>query len=270
MTESNSLSQAGWVADSGARSGRCRNDIYCLLANESPVLTIQQNARFVCPECFKPLIEVADPAEHRAIWRNARVIIGGGLAVAALCMLAARPVYVGRHKVSVFVVMSPPQNRATAESIAIPSSTSEIPLAGRKLASQQITLYRTLALMSPALALPDLAAWQTNRIALPRAPGFSKLNRGFSAVPIAGGEPPFPDSAESEGVRGLVRVTCSIQTNGTPVDCETNAVTGGYRFRNAIMSWLRSGAVRFAPILRHGQAVAEVHSWDIEFSPDQL
>lgn len=268
MTETNSLSQTGRLAGRGAKWGRCRNDIYCVQANESGALRIKRDQRFVCPECFKPLQEVPDPAWHLTSWRNACLMIGGGLAVTACYLLVARPVVLARHTVSVFVVMPEARNPATTQSIAIPVQTAEIPLTPRKLASQQIMAYRKLAPMSHAVAFINPVPRQPTPITSPHTLSSSLQNRDFSAAPVAGGEPAFPESAESQGVLGLVRVTCRIETNGTPANCEANAVRGGHSFSNAILLWLKSKPVRFAPILRHGQPVAEVHSWDIEFSPD--
>jgi hypothetical protein len=268
MTEAKSLSQVGWIADHGARSGRCRNDIYCLLANETRVLKISQGERFVCPECLKPLKEVPDLVESQSHVRNAWLMVGGGLAVTAFCLLVVHPVFSARHAVSVFVVLPSAQDPANSVSIAIPSQTAEIPLAARTLASPQNIAYRTVAPVSLAVALPNPAARRSNPNASPRALVSSTQNRNFSATPIAGGEPAFPESAESQRIGGLVRVTCRIETNGTPSACEADAVRGGHSFRNAIVSWLKSGSVRFSPILRHGQPVAEVQSWDIAFSPD--
>jgi hypothetical protein len=45
------------------------------------------------------------------------------------------------------------------------------------------------------------------------------------------------------------------------------ASQGGVGFNNAVMSWLRSGQVRFAPILRNGEPTSEVHSWSMTFEP---
>jgi hypothetical protein len=226
MTETNSLSKVGWLADRGARSGRCRNDIYCLLANETPALRINHGERFVCPECFKPLREVSDPVKLPVSWRYSLLMVGGGLAVTALCLLVARPVSLARRTVSVFVVLPSAQSPATMKSIAMPSQTAAIDLAARKLASQQNIAYGRLDSMSPAVTLANSAVRQTNLIASPRSARFSAQNRDFSATPIAGGEPAFPDSAQSQGAAGLVRVTCRIETNGKPVASATRSCPG--------------------------------------------
>jgi hypothetical protein len=137
-----------------------------------------------------------------------------------------------------------------------------------KLATRQLIAYAELGSVPPAVTVPGRATQHAKLVILPGVPAAFRQTRGFSGQPIAGGEPAFPESVQSQQSAGLVRVACRIDVNGSPADCQAIAVSGGHRFRDSALTWLKSGTVRFAPILRHGQPVAEVHSWDIEFSPD--
>ncbi len=260
MTETNSLSEVGWLADRGIRSGRCRNDFYCLLANTNRTQRIKSGESFICPECLKPLKEVTDPGKPPQTWRNAWFVIGSGVAATALYLLVALPYVADQPAIPKFVIIPSAYNPTSLQSIAIAPQMVDRPLSARSLANQPVIAYRTLA---QAITLPPRASLQ----AVP-APAHSTQNRGFSAEPIAGGEPAFPDSAQNQRITGLVRVTCRIETNGAPDDCQASAVRGGRNYSNAVSSWLKSGSVRFAPILERGQPMAEIRSWDIEFSPD--
>jgi hypothetical protein len=44
------------------------------------------------------------------------------------------------------------------------------------------------------------------------------------------------------------------------------SVDGGSAFSAAVIKWVNSGRVRFAPILRNGQPVAETHQWAVSFA----
>jgi TonB family protein len=91
--------------------------------------------------------------------------------------------------------------------------------------------------------------------------------RGFSPNPIAGGAPVYPSAYEGEGRIGHVTVSCLITGGGSPTGCHVVASQGGIGFNNAALAWLRSGRVRFNPILRNGQPTSEEHSWSMSFEP---
>jgi TonB family protein len=101
----------------------------------------------------------------------------------------------------------------------------------------------------------------------PPAPKHTGETRGFSSVPIEGGTPAYPDAYESDGRTGRVTVSCTISTSGSPGGCRVVASEGGVGFNNAVLGWLRSGRVRFAPILRDGKPQTETHSWSVNFQP---
>ncbi len=121
-------------------------------------------------------------------------------------------------------------------------------------------------------AAADAAAREAARAARPAPP--PKLaaapagpTRGFSSRPLSGGTPVYPAAYEAEGRPGRVTVACLISASGTPSGCHVVGSQGGVAFNNAALNWLRSGEVRFAPILHNGEAVSEEHSWSISFQP---
>jgi hypothetical protein len=259
VTETEASSLLAWPDDRGDHWGRCRNDFYCALAIEGRVLHIEPGKRLVCPGCFKPLNELPDLAHRSVPRRKLWLGIGGGLATAALCLLVYRAAPLGGHAAATSVASLPSQNSAR---------TAEVILAPDKLAPQQVIAYAELGSVPPAITVPGGGAQHAKLVILPGVPAAFRQTRGFSAQPIAGGEPAFPESVQSRPITGLVRVECRIEADGSPADCQAIAVRGGHSFRDSAMAWLKSGNVRFAPILNHGQPVAEVRSWDIEFAAD--
>jgi hypothetical protein len=86
---------------------------------------------------------------------------------------------------------------------------------------------------------------------------------------LSGGAPVYPVAYESDGSSrtGHVMVDCRIDPTGAPSGCRLLSAVGGSKFGSSVMNWLGSGRVRFAPILRNGQATAETHQWSIDFQP---
>jgi TonB family protein len=99
------------------------------------------------------------------------------------------------------------------------------------------------------------------------APKAAGPTRSFSATPLAGGAPAYPASYDTDGRAGRVTVSCTIEANGTPSGCHVLATNGGAAFGSSVMSWLKSGRVRYAPVLHDGQPVAETHQWTMNFQP---
>jgi hypothetical protein len=58
------------------RTGKCPNIAGCLLAYRNEIITVAEDAPFLCPECKQPLLETASTAGHppRAI---PAIILGG-------------------------------------------------------------------------------------------------------------------------------------------------------------------------------------------------
>jgi TonB family protein len=123
-----------------------------------------------------------------------------------------------------------------------------------------------------AKAAADAQAARTREAALAQtrvaaaAPAVKGPTRGFSANAISGGAPSYP-SAYEDGRVGRVTVSCLISQSGSPSGCHVVSSQGGVGFSNAALGWLRSGQVRFAPILRDGEARSEEHSWTMSFEP---
>ena len=99
------------------------------------------------------------------------------------------------------------------------------------------------------------------------APKPAGPDRAFSAAPLLGGAPTYPDAYESEGRSGQVAVSCRIDTTGHPSGCHVLGAKGGAAFETAVLSWLGSGRVRYAPVLHAGVPVAETHEWTMNFQP---
>ena len=89
----------------------------------------------------------------------------------------------------------------------------------------------------------------------------------FRAVPIAGGEPDYPQEYADEARAGAVTVSCTIEPSGSPAGCHVVGVQGGNGFSRAVLQWLGSGRVRYAPVLRDGQPITEPHQWVVHFKP---
>jgi TonB family protein len=105
------------------------------------------------------------------------------------------------------------------------------------------------------------------KVATVQPPAPKGPTRGFSATPISGGAPSYPSAYESDGRVGRVTVSCLITSSGSPSGCHVVSSQGGIGFNNAALSWLHSGEVRYAPILRDGEPRSEEHSWSISFQP---
>jgi protein TonB len=91
------------------------------------------------------------------------------------------------------------------------------------------------------------------------------ITQPFSSRPLSGGGPAFPASDDYVGKAGQVTVSCRIEEDGHPAGCNVVAARGGPAFKSSVLKWLNSGRVRYAPIIRNGQPVSEVHQWSVQF-----
>jgi hypothetical protein len=260
----------GPLKDHSVRFGRCLNDFYCSLASQKSTLRLEIGARFVCPECFNPLKQMPNCGHRYAGQHDACLIISGGLTAIALCLLIASRYSTSSQSAPPFTASPSTQIEGRGIYVASIAKTLEFSLTARHLAIQQLIVYPDLRPMSRPVFVPARATPRANPEAPPMADKPPDRNREFSADPTSSSEPSYPRALESEGSTGLVQVTCRIETDGTPVDCKGIAVEGSSKFRDAALSWLKSGSVRFAPILHNGQPVTEVQSWTIEFSADAI
>ena len=113
----------------------------------------------------------------------------------------------------------------------------------------------------------NAAAAKAQKLAAAAPPAPTGETRGFSSRAIAGGSPVYPSAYESDGRTGRVTVSCLITERGSPTGCHIVSSQGGVGFNNAVLSWLHSGSVRFAPILHNGEARSEEHTWSMTFEP---
>jgi TonB family protein len=118
-----------------------------------------------------------------------------------------------------------------------------------------------------AAAAPPQAPAQVATASTPAPVRAIGPSHAFSASPITGGGPQYPSIYDAEGRSGRVTVSCRIETDGHPNGCRVVSSVGGAAFGQAVMNWLGSGRVRYAPVLRDGQAVAETHQWSMSFQP---
>ena len=79
--------------------------------------------------------------------------------------------------------------------------------------------------------------------------------------------PEYPPIAEDLQQPGRVDVGCTITVRGEPSDCAVTRHVGAVMFANSVMSWLRSGEVRYRPHLVHGRPVPEARRYDVKFVP---
>jgi hypothetical protein len=56
---------------------------------------------------------------------------------------------------------------------------------------------------------------------------------------------------------GSLKVDCNISTEGLPTDCREIAHEGAQEAASAILAWLPSGAIRYAPVVKDGRKVSE-------------
>jgi hypothetical protein len=85
------------------------------------------------------------------------------------------------------------------------------------------------------------------------------------ASPLA--VPAYPTQLADEDRPGRVDVGCVISQRGLPSGCEVQRQEGGRSFAHAVMSWLRSGNVRYRPSVVDGQPAAEPRDYKVRFEP---
>jgi TonB family protein len=138
-------------------------------------------------------------------------------------------------------------------------------LADKQKADQAARAAAAEAAPKPAIKLASSNA--APRIAAPPASS-GGTSEAFSSRPIAGGAPAFPADDDYVGKAGQVTVNCRIQEDGRPAGCSVVAARGGPAFKSAVLRWLNSGRVRYAPIIHNGQPVSETHQWSVQFQGD--
>jgi TonB family protein len=118
--------------------------------------------------------------------------------------------------------------------------------------------------------------------AVTRAPppqtNFTKSAPAPAAVPDSGpstsptigsSRPEYPEQYADSGRAGVVTVTCTIQTDGSPTGCKISSVSGGSAFGSTVLNWLNSGRVHYRPAIRGGHPVEGTANLRVSFqSPD--
>lgn len=171
--------------------------------------------------------------------------------------------------------LAPPPPVPTAGAAA-PAAPAPMPSAAQPLTpalAQPAQAVPGPALPAPAMqvaATPAKPAAQPQAIQVLQVPGVSAAapaapvqpDRPFNTVPVAGGLPAYPAALAADGRPGNVTVDCRIGADGRPSHCrvvQSNATP----FAAATMDWLKSGTLRFAPIVHNGQPVTETHRWSL-------
>ena len=269
-------------------SGRCRELDYCSIGQMRTVVRVPLGRPFICPECGKPLHALAATQTRRsrrwpAIWA------GAGLAGAALLYVGLGPARPKHHHIVLPIQEAPAApppliTLATGESAA--AVVLQVESITEVLPTLAVTQTDPLSVAPPPpppplppplpLPLPLPRLTPLPRVAAPSPrleplPTLSEappaIDRGFSPATLSGGVPPYPVDYVHDGRIGEVSLSCTIEASGEPSHCKVQDVAGGRRFAEAAVDWLNSGAVHYAPILRHGRPIAEEAHWTIRFRP---
>jgi hypothetical protein len=80
--------------------------------------------------------------------------------------------------------------------------------------------------------------------------------------------PAYPPQQEASDQPGRVDVDCVISERGMPSGCEVQRQEGGHSFARSVMSWLKSGSVRYRPSVVAGQPAAEPRNYQVRFEPE--
>jgi len=125
------------------------------------------------------------------------------------------------------------------------------------LGAVRMPAYQDVARVDPTVAAAvDRAPGAEARLAtLPPAPA-DKL-----AVPE------YPPQAEAADQPGRVDVGCIITPHGLPSGCEVQHQEGGQSFAHSVLTWLKSGTVRYRPSVIAGQPAPEPHQYKVRFEP---
>ena len=283
--------------------GLCVNNTDCPAGIAGRTLMVELGAEFLCPECGGALRPPRPPAPSTlarfapALMAGAAVLVlvGGGLGVgyvwvgrqAAAPHQAASASPAAPPPMSVARPPAPVRNLAAPAPVVAPPVQTAMVSARPPLAPAPASAAAAPPVTAPAVIAPPVATASVAMAAAPHpappaikpAPVAAPVpiaqlpDRAFDPRPVTGGAPAYPDDYVHRHPAGRVTVSCTIAANGQPAGCRALQVAGGKEFAGAALAWLRSGQVRFAPIVRHGAAVAETARWTLAFSgpsPAQL
>jgi len=133
--------------------------------------------------------------------------------------------------------------------------------AAAKLAEERARLTQKAAPQPQRLAMAQPAPTTA-----PAPHASAGVNHPFAAVAITGGAPEYPELYDEANRTGHVTVSCRIERDGSPHNCQVVNTQGGAAFGKSVMKWLASGRVRYQPVVRDGAPVAETQQWNVNFS----
>lgn len=149
-----------------------------------------------------------------------------------------------------------PMGGVRFDSMSAPSQLTRL-IVPATLGAVRMPAYQDVARVDPTVAAAvDRAPGAEARLAtLPPAPA-DKL-----AVPE------YPPQAEAADQPGRVDVGCIITPHGLPSGCEVQHQEGGQSFAHSVLTWLKSGTVRYRPSVIAGHPAPEPHQYKVRFEP---
>jgi TonB family protein len=145
-------------------------------------------------------------------------------------------------------LMTPPPRQALPAPAALAAPTQPPTV----LPTQNIATATKPAVQPPAAPATTQAAQPESRLP----------DRAFNIIPVAGGSPHYPATLAVDGRPGDVTVECRIGTDGKPSHCRV-VRSNAAPFVPVVLDWLKSGTLRFAPIVHNGEQIAETHRWSV-------
>lgn len=208
--------------------GLCVNTGACALARSGRPVMVAIGSDFLCPACGMPL---TPPVLPRHDWaRLVPVVLEAALVLVVVG--GARAWYDGTTREGA------PAAPGAAQVISSPPPRKAAIAPGRKTVASFVIL---------------------SGVQRPAPP----VDRPFVPTPLRGGAPAYPAALAADGRPGRVMASCMIMPDGRPRDCTASSARGSGLFEASVLTWLQSGGVVFAPILRDGQAVQERQSWQV-------
>ena len=136
--------------------------------------------------------------------------------------------------------------------------TQSMPVSNLPAPGRQFTTTPTQqAAQPPAIPVMQIPGVTDTAQAAPSQP-----DRPFNSIPVTGGAPRYPASLATDGRPGTVTVDARIGIDGKPSHCRI-AQSSGAAFATVTSEWLKSGTVRFAPIVHNGGPATETHRWSV-------
>ncbi len=87
---------------------------------------------------------------------------------------------------------------------------------------------------------------------------------GDPAREAAGPVTPLPAPSPAHG---LMKIACTIELTGVPSHCQVQSAQGTRSGASAVLNWLTSGQVRYAPTLKNGKPVVATRELTVSYRP---